>query len=167
MDHFEMVEKLRQKASVSYEEAKTALEACDWDMLDALVLLEGQGKVRPEEAGTDYSTKPQPAPAPEKRWSFEWSSGAKRFGHFLVKLFQKGNTNSFVISRKGSELLSMPITVLAMLLIFCWPISLIVLAAGLFLGMRYAFRGPDMSDQVNAVMDKAADAAQGKNEPKE
>ena len=40
MEHFEMVEKLRQKANVSYEEAKDALEKCDWDMLDALVLLD-------------------------------------------------------------------------------------------------------------------------------
>ena len=39
MDHFEMVEKLRAKANVSYEEAKAALEASDWDILDALVLL--------------------------------------------------------------------------------------------------------------------------------
>lgn len=167
MDHFEMVEKLRQKASVTYEEAKAALEASDWDMLDALVLLEGQGKVRPEEAGVDYSTKPQPErPAQEKHWYFEWSSGVKRLGRFLCKVFQKGNTNSFVISRKGSELVSMPITVLVLLGILCWPFSLIALVAGLFLGLRYAFRGPDMGDQVNAIMDKAADAAQGKNEPK-
>ncbi|NLO13382.1 MAG: ubiquitin, partial [Clostridiales bacterium] len=44
MDHFEMVEKLRQKANVSYEEAKAALEHSEWDLLDALVYLESQGK---------------------------------------------------------------------------------------------------------------------------
>ena len=46
MDHFEMVEKLRTKANVTYEEAKAALEASDWDILDALVLLESEGKVK-------------------------------------------------------------------------------------------------------------------------
>ena len=40
MDHLEMVEKLRAKANVSYEEARDALEACDWDLLDALLMLQ-------------------------------------------------------------------------------------------------------------------------------
>ena len=34
MDHYEMVENLRTKANVTYEEAKAALEASDWDMVN-------------------------------------------------------------------------------------------------------------------------------------
>ena len=37
MEQLEKVEKLRERADVSYEEAKEALEACDWDLLDAMV----------------------------------------------------------------------------------------------------------------------------------
>ena len=37
MEQLEKVEKLRQRANVSYEEAKGALVACNWDMLDAMV----------------------------------------------------------------------------------------------------------------------------------
>ena len=57
MDHFEMVEKLRTKANVSYEEAKAALEKTDWDVLDALVLLESEGKVKEAAAGQEYTTQ--------------------------------------------------------------------------------------------------------------
>ena len=57
MDHFEMVEKLRAKANVSYEEAKAALEASDWDMLDALVLLENEGKVKDAPEAKEYTTQ--------------------------------------------------------------------------------------------------------------
>ena len=39
MDEFEKVEKLRQRANVSYEEAKKALDEANGDVLDA-----GQGK---------------------------------------------------------------------------------------------------------------------------
>jgi len=46
-----MVETLREKANVSYEEAKAALEASNWDLLDAIVLLEGEGKI-PTETST-------------------------------------------------------------------------------------------------------------------
>ena len=38
----EQVEQLRAHAAVSYEEARRALEACDGDLLDALILLEGR-----------------------------------------------------------------------------------------------------------------------------
>ena len=37
MEQLEKVEKLRERADVSYEEAKEALEDCDWDLLDAMV----------------------------------------------------------------------------------------------------------------------------------
>ena len=57
MDHFEMVEKLRTKANVSYEEAKAALEKTDWDVLDALVLLENEGKVKDAEPAREYTTQ--------------------------------------------------------------------------------------------------------------
>ena len=55
MDNFEKVEKLRERASVSYEEAKAALEESGWDILDAMVLLEKQGKTNGPQK-TSYST---------------------------------------------------------------------------------------------------------------
>ena len=162
MDHFEMVEKLRTKANVSYEEAKAALEKSDWDMLDALVLLESEGKVNGAPEAKEYTTQ-------EKK-EYSWNTGSgevkvtfysalsKRWD-WIKKLFQKGNANQFVITRKGDELIAMPITVLALLLICFWPFSLIVLFVGLFLGARYSFRGPDINTNVNAFMNKAQDKA--------
>ena len=162
MDHFEMVEKLRTKANVSYEEAKAALEASDWDMLDALVLLENEGKVKDAPEAKEYTTQ-------EKK-EFNWNtknvdmkdtfSGAlSKLWAWVKKMFQKGNNNQFVITRKGEELIAMPITVLALLLICFWPFSLIVLFVGLFLGARYSFRGPDINGRVNDFMGKAQDKA--------
>ena len=46
MVSIEQVEKLLQYADVSYEEARDALESCNGSLLDAIVLLERQGKVR-------------------------------------------------------------------------------------------------------------------------
>ena len=82
-------------------------------------------------------------------------------------MFSLGNNNQFVINRKGSELVSMPITVMAILMLVVWPFSLVVLFLGLFLGTRYSFRGPDINTSVNQVMDKAASAMEihvGNNE---
>ena len=56
MDNFEKVEKLREHANVTYEEAKEALENSNWDILDAMIYLEKNGKTR-ESQRAEYSTK--------------------------------------------------------------------------------------------------------------
>ena len=59
MEHIEMVEKLMAKANASYAEAKQALENNNWDMLDALIELERQGKVRSGAGTASYTTEPE------------------------------------------------------------------------------------------------------------
>ena len=163
MDHYEMVETLRAKANVTYEEAKAALEASDWDMLDALVLLESEGKVN---SVPEFSTKEK---ADETCRSARKVKGSlSNLGAWLRKMITLGNQNQFVISRKGAEMVAMPITVMALLMVLVWPFSLIVLFAGFLLGTRYAFRGPDInatvSDFVNKAQDKAAMKAEAQVE---
>ena len=163
MDHFEMVEKLRAKANVSYEEAKAALEQCDWDILDALVLLESEGKVKDAETAKEYTTQ-EKKDSSGAAMNYEdvrssLGDGLSKMWAWIKKLFQKGNGNQFVINCRGDELIAMPITVLALLMICFWPFSLIVLFVGLFLGCRYSFRGPDVSGKMNDVMGKAQDKA--------
>ena len=49
MERMDMVEMLREKANITYEEAKTVLDEANGDLLDAMILLERRGKVqRPE-----------------------------------------------------------------------------------------------------------------------
>lgn len=163
MDHFEMVEKLRTKANVTYEEAKAALEKSDWDILDALVLLESEGKVKDGQPAQEYTTQEK------KEYTWQTKNGGEvkvtvsstlgKLWDWIKKLFQKGNANQFVINRKGEELIAMPITVLALLMLCFWPFSLIVLFVGLFLGARYSFRGPDIAGKVNDIMGKAQEKA--------
>ncbi|MBR3017724.1 MAG: DUF4342 domain-containing protein [Clostridia bacterium] len=163
MDHFEMVEKLRTKANVSYEEAKAALEASDWDILDALVLLESEGKVNSGEVKPEYTTQEKAETKSAYTAGSEtkagFSEGLSKMWAWIKKLFNLGNTNQFVIRRHNEELISMPITVMAILMIVFWPFSLIVLFVGLFLGARYSFRGPNINSNVNEVMDKAQNKA--------
>ena len=101
MDHYEMVETLRAKANVTYEEAKAALEASDWDMLDALVLLESEGKVN---GAPEFTTKEK---TDEARQTIRNGKGSlSKLGAWIRKMITLGNQNQFVISRKGSELVA-------------------------------------------------------------
>ena len=55
MDEEQKIEKLRQRADVSYEEARDALRACEGDLLDAMVYLERLGQAKAPEQ-TTFST---------------------------------------------------------------------------------------------------------------
>jgi len=165
MDHYEMVENLRAKANVTYEEAKAALEASDWDMLDALVQLESEGKVN--QSVPEFTTKEKEETRSAARKG-EVKGNLSKLGAWIRKMFTLGNSNHFVINRKGNELVSMPITVMALLTVLVWPFSMIMLFVGLLLGTRYSFRGPDInttvSDFVNKAQEKAAVAVEAQVE---
>ena len=167
MDKFEMIEKLSAKANVTLDEAKEALEASDWDMLDALLLLERQGKANEEQTAQEYTTQKKK----EYCWNTKHSEVRVEIGSWPSRLWErfknlvrKGNTNQFVVTRKDEELIAMPITVLVVLLACFWPLSIIILFLGLFLKARYSFRGPNVSDRVNdvisAAQEKTANAVQ-------
>lgn len=165
MEHFEKVEKLRERANVSYEEAKEALEAADWDLLDAMVYLEKNGKVKSPEKETyttNYEEQSQYVSVKEKVQEQEETgreSFFKKLGHLCKILLQKSKDNSFYITRKEEEIFHMPIWALVLLLLFFWKILIPVMVVALFFECRYSFKGKDNLDGVNKAMDKAGDMA--------
>ena len=153
MDHYEMVEKLREKANVSYEEAKAALEAADWNLLDALVLLENQGKVSGSET---YSTKTESA-AYENR--SRHAETAARVGRRIASGINRANRYTVAFSRKGETLFELPLLVPVLLLIFGFWVVVPLLIVGLFFGFKYELKGAAGVEAVNRVMDKASEVA--------
>ena len=160
MTNFETVERLRAKANVSYEEAKLALEEANWDLLDAMVILEKQGKVS-EGQTASYSTKEEPEA--NTAYSAKWSNGVfARFGAAVVKCVNYLTRNSLEISRETKVLVTLPVIVPMILLLspLFW-LTIILFGVGLFTGFKYAFRGPDMGkDSINDAMSKASDVAE-------
>ena len=73
------------------------------------------------------------------------------------------------VQRNGEVMLSIPLTVLVLLLIFAFWVVIPLIIIGLFFGCRYLFRGPDLEKTgLNKMMDAAADAAENiKKEVKE
>lgn len=170
MDNFEKVEKLRERANVTYEEAKEALENSNWDILDAMIYLEKNGKA-PSPEQSSYTTQNQKITVEvqeneEKKSSFK--DTMSRFGQWCLKILEKGNTNSFCVEKDGKEIFRIPVTLLVVLLIFAFWIVLPLLVVGLFFNMRYHFAGPDMHAvdfDINKAMDGAAQTAENiKNE---
>lgn len=170
MENFEKVEKLREHANVTYEEAKNALEASNWDILDAMIFLEKSGKTKSPEQERVYTQKVEKnidiEVDEEKKCSI--GDGFRRMGNWILELFEKGNNNSFCVYKDSKEVFKMPITILICLLIFAFWVTVPLLVVGLFFDMRYKFVGPNMHPvdiDLNKAMDAAADATDNiKNE---
>lgn len=163
MDDLEKVERLREKADVSYEEAKKALEESHGDLLDAMVYLEKQGKVK-QRKESSYSTQyEEPEEFHKAADDGNRSGGMKdmlnRFFSWCGKMIQKGNATMFKVEREGKNIIRIPVTVFVILLILLFEIVIPLMIIGLFFECRYSFEGVgEVHVDVNKAMDRAADA---------
>ena len=158
MTHYEMAEKLAEKMNVTLEEAKTALEACDWEMLDAALMLE---KAHGAAGNGAYSTRREPEEEPSERAKARRYGAMKGLGEFVRSAFNLGNRNRFEVRRGDEVVLEMPVLVLAVLLLFAFWVCVPLLVIGLFAGFRYSFSGQELGrESVNQAMDKAAEMAE-------
>ena len=168
MEHYEMAEILSKKAGVSLEEARSALEENNWDMLDAMIALErgNSGKtaqpVVVPGAQSHGSEQPPAAPQPVRSTADggdSFKKGLAKLWEYIKKLLRMMIETDFIISRRGSEKVRVPVLVLVILLIFCFWLVPIALIVGLFLGCSYRFEGKGkVSDTANRAMDKLKDA---------
>ena len=170
----EQVEKLREKANISYEEAKAALEKTNGDILEAIINLEKEKRIPAPEGGGFYSSKGSQQ-NPEGNYREGKSKGetkpqddsisfAELVGRFLGwcgRIIDRGNRNSFEVKKDGAKIMTVPVTVLAVLLIFTFWITVPLIIVGLFFGYRYRFAGPDLGkENVNQALDSVAKAAE-------
>lgn len=172
MDMMEKVEKLRAKANVSYEEAKSALDEANGDLLDAMILLEKQGKVEAPKSES-YSTKYEDnvqypvvveQPNREKRAERETNRNCQdsgdKFKNWVKNVWKKGNENYLVVTRHDDVIVDIPVWVFVLILLLAWQVTLVVMLISLFLGCRYQFVGPDDLGKVNEASSKVSEAAE-------
>ena len=161
MDKFELVERLVKTTGVSFEDAKNALEASGWDLLDAAVWLEKNGKVENKSASYNSNPAQQQEQENVKQESTRGEYRRERHGsgnHVLSGIIGKVKNilldNDLVLVKQNGEVfLDIPIWLTAILLIvFTWPfIGVLVLV--FVLGFRLRLQGPDLGGaKVNAVL---------------
>lgn len=159
MTQFEMVEKLCEKANVTYEEAKSALEAANWDLLDAVVFLEQEGKVT--KGTSHHSTQSEPVEEEAAPKAVPLRAQIRKLWHLFLKLVRIGNENHLVVTHKNKQIFSLPVTVVVVLMICSCMGVLAAVAVSLFFGVRYSFKGEHLGkESVNNVMNKATDVAE-------
>lgn len=168
MEQLEKVEKLRETTGVTYEEAKDALEKNDWNILEAVVYLEQQGKIKAPKMSS-YSTQAETSQDfvkatkdyDEKSSHMTVGQIADKFFKWCGKMIKKGCENFFEVKKDGKTIVSMPV-ILLILLFFCsFGFTLLVLIIGLFFGLHYSFRGEiTQSVDINSMCDKASETCE-------
>lgn len=168
----EQVEKLREKANITYEEAKAALEKTNGDILEAIINLEKEQRIPAPEGGGYYRSKGPEEELKESRErkseeetrpdeSISFAELARRFVGWCRRVIGRGNRNSFEVRKDGTRIMTVPVTVLVVLLICGFWITFPLIIIGLFLGYRYRFAGPDLGkESVNQALDSVAEAAE-------
>jgi hypothetical protein len=105
----EKIDIIRERTGASYSEAKEALEACDGNVVDALIYIEEQKK----------------EPAAENMFASK-----EEFFDWLRDIINKGNVNRIRVKKDDKVLIDVPVTAgaAAMLTALIWPP---ILAVGL------------------------------------
>ena len=165
MEMIEKVERLREKANVSYEEAKAALEQTGGDLLDAIVLLERQGKVK-EPAHSTFSTEyeEQKDYIKVRDKVEEQEKSAPSMGRTIGRLFRGLirfiKQTTFIVTKGEDTVFTMPTLIFALLLFFFWEVLAPVMVIALFFGVRYSFDGEEEAEKANSILHKAGDFAE-------
>lgn len=168
MTNLEQVEKLRERTNLSYEEAKKVLDEVDGDILEALMKLEKEGKVKSPEKGSYSSAQKEEEFHQEKKQYYtppdndgvRFSQVLKKIGRFCGKILKKGNTNFLEVRRFDHTIIQLPLTVVALLVIIAFWAVIPLMIIGLFFNCRYVFVGKDIeTTSANKAMNKVADTA--------
>ncbi|MCX5780648.1 MAG: DUF4342 domain-containing protein [Firmicutes bacterium] len=139
--NLESIEILRERANVSYEEARAALEACDGNVVDALVYLEKQNKLKPPPRNTGGQSSPG-------------------FWAAFNKYLKISNETKFVVSKNGSVVLDLPLTIVILLTIVFAPLAIFGFLAALFTNHRIRLEKPGTKDMpINKTFDDMSGAA--------
>ena len=158
MEKIEMVEKLKSKANISYEEAKVALEQVNWDILDAIVYLERSGKIDKPSVSTYFTNEYEETPKENFNQIIESKERKKEkfsesFFETICRIIDKGNTILFVIKKNNKVVLKLPITVIVLLILFTFSTIILLLIVGLFFEMEFSLEGYNMENsEINKYL---------------
>lgn len=134
----ELIEKLKEKVNISYADAKEALEKCNGDLVDALIYVEKENKIKA---------------TPEENKS-------PGFWDTVKKWVKRCNDTRLVISKNTETVLNLSLTIFIILAIIATPFVFIALLLALFTGHRFRLKATGCDEtNINKTFDDISTAA--------
>lgn len=134
----ELIEKLKEKVNISYADAKEALEKCNGDLVDALIYVEKENKIK--------------AAPEEKKTSGFWDT--------IKRGVKRCNATRLVISKNDETILNISLTIFIILGLIATPFVLVLLLLLLFTGHKFRVKTAEFNEaKINKTFDDISDAA--------
>ncbi|APQ73917.1 ubiquitin [Clostridium botulinum] len=158
MDKLKLVDKLREKANVSYEEAKTALENSDWDMLDAVLYLEENEKVKRPSVNIFYTNEARYSDKSEESGKneenkYEKSNKFQGVFEVICKYIDTCNNIFLEIKKKDKMFVKIPLTVIIIFSFFAFWMIIPLMITSLFFDIElYIYSKRVDTDKANKIL---------------
>ena len=107
--NLEQIDELRKRANVSYADAKNALEQNEGNLIEALVYLEKQNKIKPDELPSSES----------------------KFLKRVKKLIKKGNETKLIVKKDDAIVLNISVTLGIIVTVVATPLAIIAIILAL------------------------------------
>jgi len=131
--NLEQIDELRKRANVSYEDAKNALELSAGNLIEALVYLEKQNKIKPEET----------------------LCSENKFFKKIKKLIKKGNETKLIVKKDDIVVLNISVTVSIIITIAATPLVIAAIILALATNHKIRIQKKNHEDfEVNKIFDK-------------
>jgi polynucleotide 5'-kinase involved in rRNA processing len=136
-NNLDSVDIIRKRTNASYGEAKEALEMHNNDVVEAIIYLEKQNKVKAEASKNSHSN----------------------LGTTVKKLLKKGNETKFIIKKQDNVVVNLPVNVVVLTTAIVAPLTITGILVALFTNHKIAFEKSDGSPmEINNTLDKVSTA---------
>ena len=162
MENIKLIEKLKNKTNISYEEAKDVLENSNWDILDAMLYLEEKNKIKKPSVSIFYTNENNESYKAVERINNKIEkknyNKSKKVNSFegifeiLCKVIDNCNNIFLKIERENVVFLKVPLTVIILLLLFAFWIVIPLVIVLLFFDIEFSLSGKTIGiDKVNNI----------------
>lgn len=128
--NLELVDLLRSRANVSYEDAKAALEACDYDVVEALIELEKNDKIRKN----------------KRERACRHENNFKNFCKEVMNI-------KFLIKKKQDIVMNLPLVIVGLFALVTLPLFVIFIGLAIITGHKFQIKKGDEIVKVKKVFD--------------
>lgn len=154
--NLEKIDLLKERANVSYTEAKEALERTNGDLVEALILLEKESKIKKS----------------KKNFSEHIDEKGSNISEEIRKFFRTMRSYNFRVTKSGKIYLDVPLVLAMVLAILCMPTSMVIAFILFVTGFRFMMvkndgTEKDMQDAIKEAVSKFEEKEEIKEENKE
>ena len=152
MINLSLIDKLQKQANVSFEDAKEALEMTEWDVLDAYVWLQAQGRMDalPMESEPAINEKKEEEKNMESNQNNHNTAAEEDLG-FFGNIFRMLRQNRLVARASRGRVWSISLLGMVFVLLFFRKFFFVAFIVSLLLQVKYSIEGPDAKKKANTV----------------